>query len=184
MRYRQVKNVAFKGNSERCLVLRQLYAQKFLTTLDSKIKIVNVDQTWINSWDFNKKKWRVRGTTNSVKTRNSSRRLSLIVGLDTNGKLYCSVTLANTDSKIMILYLAHLAKILAKRDPGYRNNTCILMDNASYNKSKEVREFIDCAGLRVMWSAPYSYAGSPVELWFSQFKRGNLNPLNLSTGKK
>ena len=35
-----------------------------------------------------------------------------------------------------------------------------------------------------MLSAPYSYAGSPVELFFAYFKQGYLNDRFESTGKK
>ena len=34
MRYRVLKRVAYQGNSERCLVMRMLYAKKMFTLLD------------------------------------------------------------------------------------------------------------------------------------------------------
>ena len=34
MRYRMLKKVAFQGNSERCLVMRMLYAKKMFTLLE------------------------------------------------------------------------------------------------------------------------------------------------------
>ena len=39
-------------------------------------------------------------------------------------------------------------------------------------------------GLRVMFSAPYSWAAAPCELAFSALKLGELNPERLPTGKK
>ena len=39
-------------------------------------------------------------------------------------------------------------------------------------------------GIQVAVSAPYSYAGAPVELAFAQLKTGDLNPASLPTGKR
>ena len=39
-------------------------------------------------------------------------------------------------------------------------------------------------GIKVMLSAPYSYAGAPCELFFAYFKQGYLNKRGESTGKK
>ena len=58
------------------------------------------------------------------------------------------------------------------------------MDNASYHRSEETRAYIDRLGLKMMLSAPYAYAGSPVELFFAYFKQGYLNDRCESTGKK
>ena len=39
-------------------------------------------------------------------------------------------------------------------------------------------------GVKVVISAPYSYHGAPVEMWFSRLKTGDWNPQNVPTGKK
>jgi hypothetical protein len=39
-------------------------------------------------------------------------------------------------------------------------------------------------GIKVCISAPYSYATSPIEYAFGAFKKGELNPNFLKTGKK
>ena len=38
--------------------------------------------------------------------------------------------------------------------------------------------------LNVIWSAPYSYSGAPIELMISGIKFKDLNSRNLSTGKR
>ena len=45
--YRRIKRVVFQGNSERCLVLRHLYARKMLALLNESTHIVNIDETWV-----------------------------------------------------------------------------------------------------------------------------------------
>ena len=52
LRFRKVKRIPFKGNSERSLVVRQQCAKKLLELLDQGCRIVNVDESWINEVDF------------------------------------------------------------------------------------------------------------------------------------
>jgi transposase len=56
--------------------------------------------------------------------------------------------------------------------PGWREDTVILMDNASYNKSDDTIKFIKKLGIRVMFSAAYSYDASPIERYFGYLKQG------------
>ena len=58
MRYKRVQLVAFQGNSERCLVLRQLYAERLLYQLQKGTRVLNLDETWVNSGDGRHMKWR------------------------------------------------------------------------------------------------------------------------------
>ena len=61
MRYRVLKKVEYRGNSERCLVTRMLYAKKMLELLKSGARIINIDETWLPHLDFRSRKWRQRG---------------------------------------------------------------------------------------------------------------------------
>ena len=58
MRYRVIKKVEYQGNSERCLVLRMLYAKKMLALLSEGKRIINIDESWLPCLDFRGKKWR------------------------------------------------------------------------------------------------------------------------------
>ena len=46
-------------------------------------------------------------------------RLSLITALDTDGKIWCSLTQANTDGDVMVTFLQHLIKQLNREDAGW-----------------------------------------------------------------
>ena len=65
MSYEKIKKIPFKGNSERCKVLRFLYPQKMLQLLHDVYRCVNIEQTWICESDFRHHKWAFKGTTNS-----------------------------------------------------------------------------------------------------------------------
>jgi hypothetical protein len=59
-----------------------------------------------------------------------------------------------------------------------------VVDGASSHRDANSREAIRKLGLKMVILAPYYYSGSVCELFFSQFKRGQLNPTNLKLGKR
>ena len=58
------------------------------------------------------------------------------------------------------------------------------MDGASYHRSAETRACITHLKIKVVISAPYSYAAAPAELWFAHFKKGDFNAGGVKTGKR
>ena len=111
-------------------------------------------------------------------------RLSLIAALDTEGRVYFSLTQANTDQNVMLVFLRHLILTLDEERPNWREDTIILLDGARYHTGEDIREFLHKLQLPVIWSAPYSYATAPIELIFGGLKLGEHNPDRLPTGKK
>ena len=91
MRYRRIKRCSIHINSPKNLVLRQQFALKFLELLNSKKVFLNIDETWLGMSDFRRQKWRAQGTTNSVPQLQLNPRISMIVGLDSDGKVYLSL---------------------------------------------------------------------------------------------
>ena len=83
----------------------------------------------------------------------------------------------------MISFLCRLATVLTQEDPQWRKNTCLLIDGARYHRSSETRKALKQLGASFIISSPYSYDAAPVELYFSYFKREQVNPDQLSTGK-
>ena len=58
-----------------------------------------------------------------------------------------------------------------------------MMDNAPYHTSKDMMAFYMNWGLPIIFTGPHSYSASPVELFFAAFKREDINPRKLPTGK-
>ena len=75
-----------------------------------------------------------------------------------------------------MLFLTELAAKLDLERPLWRKESIILMDNAAYHGSKEVREVIKQLQLPVMYLPPYTPDFAPIELIFNQIKQGELNP--------
>ena len=89
----------------------------------------------------------------------------------------------NTNSKVKILFLRELAKNLDKATPNWRSTHVILMDNAPYNTSGETLREIERLKMPTIFTAPYSYAASPVELFFAHMKNDILMGPGASSGK-
>ena len=67
-------------------------------------------------------------------------RISLIVALDTEGRLWCALTQANTDSDVMTMFLRYLMRELDRESPGWQENTTILLDNAAWHTNAVMRQ--------------------------------------------
>ena len=57
MGYRLAKSIPVQANNERCLVLRQQYALRMLPLLEKKMRVINVDESWLNSTRFLRRVW-------------------------------------------------------------------------------------------------------------------------------
>ena len=108
----------------------------------------------------------------------------MIAALDTEGNVWFSLSHANTESNMIVLFLQSLSKQLDREMPGWQDETIILFDNAAYHKSVEIKASITKLGFKVIYSGPYSYSAAPIEMMFGGLKYGELNPERLATGKR
>ena len=84
----------------------------------------------------------------------------------------------------MELFYGSFIKMMDKKKPGWRKDTVIMMDNAPYHTSSTMMAFYEEHQLPILFTGPHSYAALPVELYFAHFKRYDINPSKLPTGKK
>ena len=103
--YRIARKVPIQANQERCLVLRQQYAMEMLPLLQRGARILNVDESWVNSTNFTRMIWCPPQTPATMRAKPISYRISLIAALDTEGCIFYSLTQANTDQHVMMIFL-------------------------------------------------------------------------------
>ena len=173
-----------QANSQRCLVLRQQYAISLLDLLKQGKRIINVDETWLNETNFQRKTWCRPLSSNTVKLRPITPSVAMIAALDTDGRVYFTLSHANTDQDTFMLFMRYLVERLDRETPGWQENSIILMDNAPYHVGKLAREYFRKMQIPVMFTAPYSYSASPIETLFSMLKLGELNEAGDETGKR
>jgi hypothetical protein len=95
-----------------------------------------------------------------------------------------ALTQVNTDASIMQLYLHNLTQTLDAERPDWREDTVFLLDGARYHTCQSTKDMMRRLRIPVLFTGPYSYDAAPCELWFASLKHGDLNPLQMPTGKK
>ena len=89
--YTKIVQLPVHGNSERCLVQRQQCAIIFLKHIQVKKRIINIDESWLDSGDYRRMSWQRKGTSNGIPVKKVYPRITLMVALDTEGKIYASL---------------------------------------------------------------------------------------------
>ena len=79
-----------------------------------------VDESWLTSLDQRRKKWAPRCHKNSVVQKELGRKVNIICGLDTDGRVYASIHQINTDESVFVTFLTKLVETLQKEDPQFR----------------------------------------------------------------
>ena len=63
--FKKVRCIPFQGNSDRCKVLRSIYAQKILPLYHQGDVIYNIDESWIDVADNRRRRWGQRGVADT-----------------------------------------------------------------------------------------------------------------------
>ena len=184
MGWRRIEKVSPQQNSERNLVLRQQWALTYCQLVSQKKNLLNVDESWVDLMDYRQMSWSVRGQPNNVPAKAVAPRLSLILGIDSLGNMYASLTQVNTDTKIMCMFIRELVKVLDRERPQWRADTVLVLDNATYHCSTECIALFKELRVPMTFSGPHSYATAQCELGFGALKSKHLNPDQLPSGKK
>ena len=129
--YRKIKRVPFAGNLERNKVLRCLYAQKMLQVYQSGQRVINVDESWLPSADFRRRRWKRRGLLNSAPDKLLSQKINIITAMSSDGDVWISLTTCNTDSDVLMVFMTRFANLLTGECEGWRDNTILLLDGVS-----------------------------------------------------
>jgi hypothetical protein len=74
------------------------------------------------------------------------------------------------------MYLKYLCEKLDDDRPGWRLDSIFQLDGAGYHKSASTQLVLKQLQVSYIVSGPYSFDCSPIELYFSRFKYGELNP--------
>ena len=120
MSYTKIKSISLRANSVNNLILRQRFAIKMLSITQKKTIFLNIDETWLDTSDYRRMKWRPKYSTNSMPIVQLAPRISMIVAMDTLGSVYLTLTQANTTTQVIEIYLRQLTLKLDKDRPYWR----------------------------------------------------------------
>ena len=164
--------------------MRQQYSLRILPLLEAGKRIINVDESWLNQTRHLRRTWVPSGAPSTFREKQVAPRVSLILVLDTDGRLWFSLTQVNTDADVMTLFLRYLARRLDRETPGWQETSYILLDNAAWHASDVMKQRLAKMRMPIIYSGPYAYTTAPAEAAFGAIKLGDLNPNRLPTGKK
>ena len=99
-----------------------------------------------------------------------SPRITLIVALGSEGKIYASLLQANSDADTMRLFLTELIRTLDYEYKNWRKNTVLMWDNAGYHEAEEVLILLEEQRAPLLYLGPYSYHMAPCEMVFAALK--------------
>jgi hypothetical protein len=91
MRYRKIVAISPSENTLTNLVLRQQYAIRYLREIQTRTRLINIDETWLGMGDFRRMKWQQPPDLNSVPKALWHPRISMILAIDSYGQQYLSV---------------------------------------------------------------------------------------------
>lgn len=142
-----------------------------------------MDETWLGMADFRRIKWQPKSMVNSLSFPTILPMISMIVGLDTEGLVYFSLTQANFNALIVEIFFRQLVAKLDQEDKEWRRDTIVLKDNAKYHCSAHTLRILESLKVPTMFLGPYSFSAAPCELLFAHFKKSDINPRRLATSK-
>ena len=76
-----------------------------MNLLINKKRIINIDETWLNETSFIRKTWGSKGGEGNTILNSISPRLSMITAIDNYGNIWFSLSHANTDSNMIVLFI-------------------------------------------------------------------------------
>ena len=82
MRYLKIIRSAPHANSDKSLILRQQSALKLLKLMNTKSRLINIDESWLGESDFRRRKWQSKGLNNSLSIQMIRPRITLIAAVD------------------------------------------------------------------------------------------------------
>ena len=83
----------------------------------------------------------------------------------------------------MTIFFHKLVSVLNKERKNWRENTVVLLDGAAYHTAPAILKVFQDLRIPVLFTGPHSYDAAPIELFFAAFKRENINPNRIKTGK-
>lgn len=63
-------------------------------------------------------------------------------------------------------------------DKKWREDTIIMLDNASYHRGSTIMKELELLKIPIMYLGPYHFKMAPIEVLFSYIKSHDLNPYN------
>ena len=178
MRYRSVQPPYGTANTDANIMMRQDFGRTLLEVLEAGLQVINIDESSVERLDYRRKGWLLPGDSRHIEKGKKIKKLSLTAAISTTGEVYYSLHESNNNGRTFLSFLCFLVKTLDKDSPTWRQRIVFMLDNASYRHTRDIRDFLEAQQIQVLYTAPFSFEGSPIERLFGFIKRADLTQLD------
>lgn len=141
-------------------------AYQELTKDIPKEDLVYVDESGMEEGSCKEYAWSEKGNPLQGKRSGKTyKRLNIIGALNNGNSLAPFTFYGSCNTEIFNLWVEKI--LLPELKPGQ----VVILDNASFHKSKKTREIIENAGCRVIFLPPYSPDFNPIEKFWAKMKK-------------
>lgn len=133
--------------------------------LEDERLIVYIDESGIKNTLRNEYCWSLRGeSVHDDRKGRATEKLNIIAGLSGNNIVAPMIYECSTNSEIFNLWLERALL------PEISKNFLVVLDNASFHKSKRTKEIIEKFCCRLLFLPPYSPDLNPIEKFWASMK--------------
>jgi hypothetical protein len=136
LRYKRLGIVSVDVNRLENKLQRQAAAQAYVDALSSGKILINVDESVLRTTEDQKRGWAPIRHRLIASHRLRLCSVNLIAAALSDGRVAVTVNQGSTRSLTVGLFLVKLAQWLDKEEPQWRHRCVLLLDNASYHRSR------------------------------------------------
>mmetsp|Transcript_47725 Transcript_47725/g.34985 ORF Transcript_47725/g.34985 Transcript_47725/m.34985 type:complete len:117 (-) Transcript_47725:839-1189(-) len=112
----KVKYVTHYVDWKRAQLQRQFAASRYIETLESGKRIINIDESLINRTQYKKVGWNLKGNDLVCPQAQRLSEVSIVAAVSSQGELYYSINRGANNSLTIKYFLASLIKLLDFED--------------------------------------------------------------------
>ena len=154
--------------------IRSIFWIELAKCLNAFDLIVSIDETSINGNIHGAYGWGPIWGTREIESLRLQDKLSIIAAIFSDGHWVLRMSRCNTNSNVFIEFVDELRKFINDKDyykDYYKDKTILLLiDNASYHKTKPVVEKLRWISRLIIFIPPYSPQFNPIELFLAALK--------------
>jgi DDE superfamily endonuclease len=136
MSYKIVKPISANHNLMVNKLKRQYASAEYIELLYKGKRIINIDETNVVSTDSRTRGWWFPKQKNQNTRSSRLCGVNIIIGISSYGEFFYTVNYGNTNTDTFFLFMLKLVQQLTSIDTNWRDNTVLLLDNASYHRSQ------------------------------------------------
>lgn len=170
LKYR-FKRTSIKNNkilSKENLIMSFLFYKTILRGILLGLDLIFIDESGFQLHNNKYSRWRLKEQEYPYGPKNNDLiKINFILAISYNEIIHYQINEKNTDSQLFREFVKELIKKIPEES---KKNKLVIMDNAKFHLTKEVREIFEDSKLKVITISPYNSDQNMIELIFRHIK--------------